>query len=140
MTYDTPEKKDSSQPSVGDKQREGWNDVRDKPDDKKGRFYSFSGATLAGDTNRARKEYVRCTQVGLEALSIGPGYQTPKSPKLGYSVITFNEEEDKGVVHPHDDPFIIQDEIANCCVKRVFIDTGSSVNIIFTLAFEQMEI
>lgn len=41
MTYDTPEKKDSSQPSVGDKQREGWNDVRDKPDDKKGRFDNF---------------------------------------------------------------------------------------------------
>ncbi|CAB4289815.1 unnamed protein product [Prunus armeniaca] len=31
ITYDTLEGKDSSQPSVGDKQREGRNDVRDKP-------------------------------------------------------------------------------------------------------------
>ncbi|KAI5343721.1 hypothetical protein L3X38_011597 [Prunus dulcis] len=98
------------------------------------------GASLARDSNKARKEYARRTPSGLETLSIGPGYWTPKSPKLGYSAITFNEEEEKGVVHPHDDPFIIQAEITNYCVKWVFIDTGSSVNIIFTSAFEQMEI
>ncbi|CAL8174753.1 unnamed protein product [Prunus armeniaca] len=98
------------------------------------------GTTIAKDSNKARKEYARRTQGGLEALSVGTGYRTSKSPKLGYSAITFNEEEERGVVHPHDDPFIIQAEIANCCVKRVFIDTGSSVNIIFTSAFEHMEI
>ncbi|CAB4319868.1 unnamed protein product [Prunus armeniaca] len=38
MTYDTPEGKDQSQPGVGDKRREDWNDVREKPDYKKGRF------------------------------------------------------------------------------------------------------
>lgn len=100
----------------------------------------LGGATLARESNKAQKEYARRTQVGLEALLIGPGYRTPKSPKLGYSAITLNKEEERGVVHPHDDLFIIQVEITNCCVKRVFIDTGSSINIIFTLAFEQMEI
>ncbi|XP_016650497.1 PREDICTED: uncharacterized protein LOC107881371 [Prunus mume] len=98
------------------------------------------GTTLARDSNKARKEYAQRTPGGLEALSVGPGYQTPKSPKLGYSAITFNKEEEKGVVHPHDDPFIIQAEITNYCVKRVFIDTGSLVNIIFTSAFEHIEI
>ncbi|XP_021813339.1 uncharacterized protein LOC110756245 [Prunus avium] len=38
MTYDTPEGKDPSQPSVGDKRRKGRNDVHDKPNDKKGIF------------------------------------------------------------------------------------------------------
>ncbi|CAB4316332.1 unnamed protein product [Prunus armeniaca] len=38
MTYDTPEGRDPSQPGVGDKQREDRNDVREKPDYKKGRF------------------------------------------------------------------------------------------------------
>ncbi|KAI5343014.1 hypothetical protein L3X38_010890 [Prunus dulcis] len=169
MTYDTPEGKDSSQPSVGDKRRKGRNDVCDKPHDKKRIFensrrgekkqagqhdntpdkqpYALKdinviscGATLAGDSNKARKEYTRCTQVRLKVLLIGLSYRTPKSPKLRYSVITFNEEVERGVVHPHDNQFIIQPEIANCCVKRVFIDTGSSVSIIFTLAFGQIEI
>ncbi|CAL8167559.1 unnamed protein product [Prunus armeniaca] len=77
------------------------------------------GATLARDSNKARNEYKRRTQGGLEALSIGPGYWTPKSPKLWYSTITFNKDEERDVIHPHDDPFIIEAEIANCCVKRV---------------------
>ncbi|CAB4285889.1 unnamed protein product [Prunus armeniaca] len=38
MTYDTQEGRDPSQPGVGDKQREDRNDVREKPDYKKGRF------------------------------------------------------------------------------------------------------
>ncbi|CAL2270785.1 unnamed protein product [Prunus armeniaca] len=53
------------------------------------------GATLARESNKAQKEYARRTQVGLEALLIGPGYQTPKSPKLGYSTTTLNEEEER---------------------------------------------
>ncbi|PQM42520.1 uncharacterized protein Pyn_14012 [Prunus yedoensis var. nudiflora] len=66
------------------KQAEQHNNTPDKqPHATKDINVISGGATIAGDSNKAQKEYAQRTQGGLEALSIGPGYRTPKSPKLG---------------------------------------------------------
>ena len=41
---------------------------------------------------------------------------------------------------PHDDALLIKAVIANYTIHHVFIDTGSSVNIIFKKAFDQLQI
>ncbi|XP_059650198.1 uncharacterized protein LOC132295960 [Cornus florida] len=41
---------------------------------------------------------------------------------------------------PHEDPLVISLLMANCMIKRVFIDPGSSANIITKAVFEQLEI
>ncbi|XP_074569634.1 uncharacterized protein LOC141826287 [Curcuma longa] len=46
----------------------------------------------------------------------------------------------EGIKVPHDDALVIRATIANYNVARVFVDMGSSVNIIFKKAFDQMQI
>ncbi|XP_021847865.2 uncharacterized protein [Spinacia oleracea] len=55
-------------------------------------------------------------------------------------VITFTSEDCRGIIYPHDDPLVLELEIANFPVKRCLIDGGSSANIIFWEAFTQLSI
>ncbi|XP_021817131.1 uncharacterized protein LOC110759386 [Prunus avium] len=96
------------------------------------------GPTLAGGSNRSRKQYVRVAQypqvLGIE------GSRHAKMLKVRWEPITFSEEEEEGIIYPHDDPMIIRAEIAAFDVGRILIDTGSSVNVIFADAFKELGI
>ncbi|XP_020413028.1 uncharacterized protein LOC109947446 [Prunus persica] len=96
------------------------------------------GPTIAGMSNRSMKQYVRAAQFpqvfGIEVN------RHQEIPKVRWEPITFCEEEEEGILYPHDDPMIIRAEIANYDVGRVLIDTGSSVNVIFSKAFRGMGI
>ena len=48
----------------------------------------------------------------------------------------FSEEDAKGVKQPHDDPFVIMLMIEGLNTRRVLEDNGSSVDIIYLLAFQ----
>ncbi|CAL9000860.1 unnamed protein product, partial [Prunus brigantina] len=91
------------------------------------------GPILAGPSNRSVKQYVRAAHYpqvfGIEAD------RHRKFAKVGWEPITFSEEEEEGIIYPHDDPMIIRAEIADYDVGWVLIDTGSSVNVIFADAF-----
>ena len=50
--------------------------------------------------------------------------------------LTFSTEDEQGIHYPHDDPLVVTLMIANYAVKRVLIDTGSSSDILFALAFD----
>ena len=54
--------------------------------------------------------------------------------------ITFTEEDARKVFHPHDDALIVTLEIAGYSTRRVLIDNGSSADIIYLTAFQQMKI
>lgn len=41
---------------------------------------------------------------------------------------------------PHDDALVVQATIANYEVAQVFVDSGSSVNILFKEAFDRMQV
>ncbi|XP_070056916.1 uncharacterized protein [Nicotiana tomentosiformis] len=52
--------------------------------------------------------------------------------------ISFNDEDAKGIVQPHNDALVISALINKSWVKRVLIDPGSSANIIRSRVIEQL--
>ncbi|XP_042380048.1 uncharacterized protein LOC121972444 [Zingiber officinale] len=91
----------------------------------------ISGGPTDGDSGRARKSHVR----RLEVHAVGCSQEQAADP-----VISFGPADLEGLELPHDDALIIKAIITNSRVDRVFIDTGSSVNILFKTAFEEMQI
>ncbi|CAL9019077.1 unnamed protein product [Prunus brigantina] len=95
------------------------------------------GPTLAGTSNNSIKHYVRSTYAH-QVFSAEQG-RLPKTHKSGWAPITFCEEEERGVILPHDDPIIIRADISNCDVGRILVDTGSSVSVMFAEAFNELQ-
>uniref|UniRef100_A0A2N9H4H0 Uncharacterized protein n=1 Tax=Fagus sylvatica TaxID=28930 RepID=A0A2N9H4H0_FAGSY len=63
-----------------------------------------------------------------------------KKPRLEDLPIIFAEEDARKVFHPHDDALVVTLEIAGYSTRRVLIDNGSSADIIYLTAFQQMRI
>ncbi|XP_020249681.1 uncharacterized protein LOC109827133 [Asparagus officinalis] len=55
-------------------------------------------------------------------------------------LISFTDDDLQGVEMPHDDPLVITTVINGYQVKRIMVDTGSSVGVLYTSAFNQMGI
>lgn len=53
---------------------------------------------------------------------------------------TFDEYDQKGIIYPHDDPLVLTMRIANWEVDRILIDGGSSANIIYISAFNELKL
>ena len=54
--------------------------------------------------------------------------------------ITFTDEDAERVHHPHDDVIVITLLIADYTTRRVLVDNGSSVDILYYPAFQQMRL
>ncbi|KAK1403967.1 hypothetical protein POM88_003572 [Heracleum sosnowskyi] len=82
----------------------------------------FGGPTDAGSSRNSRKAYARkvMTVVG----------EAPKRARTEIS-IGFDDSDLEGVKFPHDDPLVIVHVIGNSETKRVLVDNGASVNILF---------
>ena len=52
--------------------------------------------------------------------------------------ITFTNEDAERVHHPHDDAVVITLLIADYTTRKVLMDNGSSADILYYLAFQQM--
>ncbi|XP_073120902.1 uncharacterized protein [Henckelia pumila] len=89
----------------------------------------ISRGSTDGDSNRARKAWSRRESLGVEEGRQGAG-----------PIITFGPQDLEGVNLPHNDALLIQAWITNYDVRRVFVDSGSSVNVLFQEAFEQMDL
>ncbi|XP_063948020.1 uncharacterized protein LOC135152114 [Daucus carota subsp. sativus] len=87
------------------------------------------GPTAAGTSSNSRKAYAR------EVMSIVG--EPPKRAKIDYAMAFDNVDLEK-VKFPHDDPLVITPVIGNSSVKRVLIDNGASVDILFYDAYEKM--
>ena len=89
----------------------------------------------AGEPSSARKAHLHSIRSG-ETLEV---QAVSKLPRLD-TTITFSDFNMEGFQHPHDDPLVIKVVVANKIVHRVLIDNGSSIDIIFTSAFDKMGI
>ncbi|XP_073294498.1 uncharacterized protein [Primulina huaijiensis] len=88
----------------------------------------ISGGSTDGDSNRARK--ARSTRECLEV----------DGRKRDEPVISFGPDDLRGVYLPHNGALVIQARVANYDVLRVFVDNGSSVNVIFKEALIQTDL
>ncbi|XP_073025155.1 uncharacterized protein [Primulina eburnea] len=93
-----------------------------------GTIKMISGGSTDGDSNRARKS--RSRKECLEVEGAG----------RNEAVISFGPEDLRGVNLPHNDALVIQARVANYDILRIFVDLGSSVNVIFKEAFMQMDL
>ncbi|CAL8174614.1 unnamed protein product [Prunus armeniaca] len=96
------------------------------------------GPTMAGTSNNSIKHYVRSTYAH-QVFSAEKG-RLSKTHKSGWAPITFCEEEEHGVILPHDDPIIIRADISNFDVERILVDTGSSVSVMFANSFNELQV
>ncbi|KAM2123623.1 hypothetical protein ACFX1Q_021134 [Malus domestica] len=60
--------------------------------------------------------------------------------KPNWDPICFYPEEERGIIYPHNDPLIVEAHIANFDVRRILVDTGASVNIMFVEAFRALSV
>ncbi|XP_073300532.1 uncharacterized protein [Primulina huaijiensis] len=98
------------------------------PSPSRGVIKMISGGSTDGDSNGARKARSR-----RECLEVD-------ERKRDEPVISFGPEDLRGVSLPHNDALVIPARVANYDVLRVFVDNGSSVNVIFKEALIQMDL
>ena len=54
--------------------------------------------------------------------------------------MSFNEGDNRGVKQPHNDPLVIMLNIEGFNTKRILVDNGSSADIIYLLAYQQLKL
>ena len=64
----------------------------------------------------------------------------PKIARKESPIIGFLEEDARRLHHPHDDALVVNIWIEDYNMHRVLVDNGSSANILYYLAFQQMGI
>ncbi|XP_075515810.1 uncharacterized protein LOC142550620 [Primulina tabacum] len=88
----------------------------------------ISGGPTDGDSNRARKAQERRDCMEVEGV------------RRNDLVISFGPDDLQGVSLPHNDALVIHARVSNYDVMRVFVDTRSSINVIFKEALVQMDL
>ncbi|XP_038713428.1 uncharacterized protein LOC120007299 [Tripterygium wilfordii] len=91
----------------------------------------FGGSEISGITHSSTKKHVKQTE-NSEVWNDKPMVQFTRQ------VISFTYDEMTKLLNPHDDALVITLQIANCEVKRVMIDDGSSVNLLFMSTLQAM--
>ncbi|KAM1161506.1 hypothetical protein ACFX2B_000597 [Malus domestica] len=103
-------------------------------------IYSITGGTpISKSSNKAMKNSERTLRSDHQVFQVedirGGKYQKPK-----WDPICFYPEEERGIIYPHNDPLIVEAHIANFEVRRILVDTGASVNMMFAEAFRALNV
>ncbi|CAN6933850.1 unnamed protein product [Brassica oleracea] len=96
----------------------------------------MGGLQTCKDSVRSIKEYERKT---FTSQKWGGTSHINDKPKDGYE-ISFTEEDAKGLDTPHNDPLVVELRIGDCEVTRILVDTGSSVDLIFSKTLQRMDV
>ncbi|KAF2571502.1 hypothetical protein F2Q70_00002826 [Brassica cretica] len=91
----------------------------------------LGGLEISGISHAAAKKSTWNAKHGLEAAK-------PKCLLLGIDEISFTAKEQDKVLTPHHDALVISLTVANCLVKSILVDNGSSGNIIFQAAYKDL--
>ena len=62
--------------------------------------------------------------------------QSPKVTRVDNPAISLTEEDARWLHHPHDDALVNSLSIADFNTRRVLVDNGSSVNILYYPTFQ----
>lgn len=94
-----------------------------------GEIRVIMGGTSARSSSREKKTYIWVVQ------NVQLTGHRPRTPRMDEPAITFMDEEARGLHHPHDDTIVTTLTIANYTMRRVLVDKGSSVDILYYSAF-----
>ncbi|GFS40881.1 hypothetical protein Acr_00g0071010 [Actinidia rufa] len=89
--------------------------------------------------NRIRGE-IRVLKQMYEVLSIHSLAKKPMKEMIEPGSITFTKADWERVQHPHSDPLVIQLRMNNYDVRRILVDMGSSVEVIYYGLFKQLKL
>ena len=64
----------------------------------------------------------------------------PKMPRIDNPVIGFSEDDARRLHYPHNDALVVSLQIGDYNMHRVLVDNGSSADILYYPAFQQMRI
>ncbi|KAM1160814.1 hypothetical protein ACFX19_034370 [Malus domestica] len=103
-------------------------------------IYSISGSTpISESSNRAMKNSEQALRLGHQVFHV-EDIRGGKCQKPNWDSICFYLEEERDIIYPHNDPLIMEAHIANFEVRRILVDTGASVNIMFAEAFKALNV
>ena len=92
------------------------------------------GTMTIGSSKKARKTYLRMVQnVQLTGAIL-------KMPWVDNPIIGFSEEDARHLHHPYDDALVVGIRVGDYNTYRVLVDNGSSADILYYPAFQQMQI
>ncbi|XP_013679015.2 uncharacterized protein LOC106383461 [Brassica napus] len=94
-------------------------------------IHVISGGSESGLSHAAAKKSTRNAKHGLETAQ-------PKRLLLGTDEIRFTAKEQEKILAPHHDALVVSLTIAICLVKRILVYNGSSSNIIFLTAYQDL--
>ena len=92
------------------------------------------GGGLTSQPSKSRKTYLKVVQ------NVQLSRRSPKTRTPDEQDITFTDEDALRIHHPHNDAIIITLLIADYSIKRVLVDNGSSTDILYYPAFQQMNL
>ena len=90
--------------------------------------------TVARSSKKARKTYLRMVH------SIQLTGSVPKMPRIDNPIIGFSEDDARRLHHSHDDALVLSLQIGDYNMHWVLVNNGSSADILYYLAFQQMRI
>ncbi|XP_075645690.1 uncharacterized protein LOC142616796 [Castanea sativa] len=92
------------------------------------------GTARAGSSKKARKAYIRTIQ-NVQSASPALGRS-----RIGNPPIEFSKVDAQRLHHPHDDALVVTIRAGDYNIHRVLVDNGSSADILYYPAFQQMRI
>ena len=90
--------------------------------------------TSIGKSSKSRKTYLKAVQ------NVQLSRRSPRTSGMDEPAITFTDEDAGRMHHPHDDAIVITLLIADYTTRRVLVDNGSSADILYYPAFQQMRL
>ena len=92
------------------------------------------GGSSTGQSSKSTKAYLKVVQ------SVQLSGWSPKVRSTNEQAITFTDEDAERIHHPHNDAIVITLLIADYTTRRVLVDNGSSADIVYYPAFQQMRL
>ncbi|XP_075669827.1 uncharacterized protein LOC142639552 [Castanea sativa] len=90
------------------------------------------GTMIAGSSKKARKTYLRTVQ---NVQMTSPALE---GSRIDNPSIEFSEGDARRLHHPHDDALVVTIRAGDYNIHRVLVDSGSSADILYYPAFQQM--
>ncbi|XP_030940301.1 uncharacterized protein LOC115965269 [Quercus lobata] len=92
------------------------------------------GGTSMGQSSKSKKTYLKMVQ-NVQLFG-----RSPRTRSMDEPAISFTDEDAERIHHPHDDAIFITLLIANYTTRRMLVDNGSSADILYYPAFQQMRL